>query len=247
MKLLKVLENDMCSPYQKFQFELGKLYHCDTFDESNKEYPDGFYAVDYNGLSYAYRKGTSIYKVEVSGRQKEFNPFKRRYENIEIIRKLEIDEIKAGLLKANETEGYNVYESVFPVNPFEIEPVMSIDRAVELMQQWASVVESIRDSVGDSVGDSVWDSVWASVWDSVWDSVWASVGAFVRDSVWDYFWAYLSSLFPNIKKWKYIEHEGGENPFQPAIDLWKAGYVSSFDSKTWRLHTKNGIVYEVKR
>ena len=74
---------------------------------------------------------------------------------------------------------------------------------------------------------------WDSVGDSVWDSVMDSVGA------------YLSSLFPNIKKWKYIDHEPEVNPFQSAIDLWHRGFVPSFDGKTWRLHSgKNAeIVY----
>jgi hypothetical protein len=59
--------------------------------------------------------------------------------------------------------------------------------------------------------------------------------------------AYISSLFPNVKEWKYIDHEAGINPFQPCIDLWLSGFVPSFDGKTWRLHSgKNAeIVYEM--
>jgi len=68
-------------------------------------------------------------------------------------------------------------------------------------------------------------------WASVWDSVWASVRA------------YVSSLFPNIREWKYINHEVGVNPFQSCIDLWKSGFVPSFDGKVWRLHTKDGIAW----
>jgi hypothetical protein len=58
--------------------------------------------------------------------------------------------------------------------------------------------------------------------------------------------AYISSFFPNIKKWKYVEHPEGENPFQPGIDLWKRGLVPSFDGKTWRLHsgTNAKVVFE---
>ena len=81
-----------------------------------------------------------------------------------------------------------------------------------------------------------WSSVWASVWASVWDSVWDSVGA------------YVSSLFPGITKWKYIDHPPGQNPFQPGIDLWKAGLVPSYDGEVWRLHAgeKAEVVYEWK-
>ena len=103
------------------------------------------------------------------------------------------------------------------------------------LKQWASV----RDSVRASVRDSVWDSVRASVRDSVWDSV--------GDSVWASVWAYISSFF-SLKKWKYIDHPKGENPFQPCIDLWESGLVPSFDGKTWRLHGVRGrILYEVAK
>ena len=77
---------------------------------------------------------------------------------------------------------------------------------------------------------------WASVRDSVWDSVWDSVG----DSVWDSVWAYAGSLF-------YIW--GAEYKYQLAVDLWKRGFVPSFDGETWRLHSgkKAEIVYEIKK
>ena len=65
-----------------------------------------------------------------------------------------------------------------------------------------------------------------------WASVRVSMGASVGDSV----WAYISSLFPNIKKWEYIDHAEGVNPFQAGIDLWHMGLVPTFDGKIWRLH-----------
>ena len=36
MKLYKVLKNDLKSPYQDFQFEIGKKYKCENFDEGNE-------------------------------------------------------------------------------------------------------------------------------------------------------------------------------------------------------------------
>ena len=112
---------------------------------------------------------------------------------------------------------------------------------------WASVGDSVGDSVRASVSDSVGDSVWDSVWASVRDSVGASVGDSVRDSVWDSVsdsvwdsvsdsvWAYIGGLFPNITTWKYAE-KLGRDPWRPLLTLWYAGYVPSFDGKTWRLH-----------
>ncbi len=250
MKLLKALNKDLTSPYRGFEYELGKKYVCDDFDTSYKECSAGFYAVDFNGLMCAINIGGqkhSVFEVEVGGRSKEFNQFKRRYEEITIVRELSDDEIKEGLLACEEKEGYRVYEACYPVHPFEVNP-MPLEDAKKLLQEWkkvwASVRASIWASVMDSVGTSVGDSVMASVGASVVDSVWASVRDSVGDSVWDSIWAYVSSLFPSIKKWEYINHKEGVNPFQSCIDLWKGGYVPSFDGKTWRLHTKAGIVWE---
>jgi hypothetical protein len=254
MKLYKVLNKDLTSPYQGFEFELGKKYVCDNFDTSDDECSNGFYAVDFNGLVYAINKDGkkhSVFEVEVGGRSKEFNQFKRRYEEITIVRELSDDEIKEGLLACEEKEGYRVCEACYPVHPFEVNP-MPLEDAKKLLEEWQKVWASVRASIWDSVWASIWASVWASVrasvmdsvgasvMDSVGDSVWASVRASVGDSV----WAYISSLFPNIKKWKYINHEDGVNPFQSCIDLWRGGYVPSFDGKTWRLHTKARIVWK---
>ena len=262
MKLYKVLHKDLTSPYQGFEFELGKTYVCDDFDTSDEECSNGFYAVGFNGLVCAINKDGkkhSVFEVEVGGRSKEFNQFKRRYEEITIVRELSDDEIKEGLLACEEKEGYKVCEACYPIHPFSVEPI-PLEDAKKLLQEWkkvwALIIASVRASVGALVGASIWDSVWASVRDSVWASIWASVGASIWDSVrdsvgasvgasiWDSVWAYVSSLFPNIKKWKYINHKEGVNPFKSCIDLWKGGYVPSFDGKTWRLHTKDGIVWE---
>jgi hypothetical protein len=254
MKLYKVLNKDLTSPYQGFQFELGKKYVCDDFDTSDYECSCGFYAVDFNGLVYALNlsgRKHSVFEVEVGGRSKEFNQFKRRYEEITIVRELPDDEIKTGLLACEEKEGYKVCEACYPVHPFEVNP-MPLEDAKKLLQEWKKVEDSVFDSVWISVGDSVWgsvfDSVWnsvkGSVWNSVWSSVWSSVEDSVGDSVGGSVRAYISSLFPNIKKWEHIDHEEGKNPFQSGIDLWKGGYVPSFNGKVWRLHTKDGIVWE---
>ena len=181
-------------------------------------------------------------------------------------------EIREACQGVREELGFDIERALFPVNPLKIEPSISIEEAKALSKHWHSVRHSVRgsvrdsarayagysvgDSVWDSVGDSVWDSVrgsvwysvWYSVWDSVWDSVRHSVRHSVRDSVWDSVRdsvrAYESSIYFGVTGWKGVDHKAGENPFQSAIDLWEAGYVSSFDGKTTRLHTKNGIAWE---
>jgi hypothetical protein len=114
------------------------------------------------------------------------------------------------------------------VNPLKLKAPEFNDEHKLSLKKWASV--------GASVGDSVWASVW--------DSVWASVGASVRDSV----GASVGSFFSLPREsWKYTEKiETNEYPFQSAVTLLKMGLVPSFDGKLWRLHSKNGIVWEGK-
>ena len=126
--------------------------------------------------------------------------------------------------------GWNYTEACNPFNPLSETQKVKPEH-LDLLKQWASVRASVRASVGASVRASVWASVGASVG----ASVWASVGDSVR--------GYIGSLFPSIKKWAY-----GEYPFQPAVDLWYAGFVPSYDGRMWRLHSgKNAqIVWEGK-
>ena len=111
---------------------------------------------------------------------------------------------------------------------------------------WSGIRASIWHGIGSSIYGKVWDNTYVDLKDyddSVADSwkgnyVWRSACANV--------WAYAGSLFPGIKRWKYIKHKEGEYPFQPIVDLWHRGFVVSFDGNTWRLHSgKNAkIVYK---
>jgi len=144
-------------------------------------------------------------------------------------------------LKPEELFKWNYREAANPTNPLKIIPPKITDEHIDLLKRWASVWasvwDSVRDSVGDSVGDPVGDSVRDSVWGSFRDSVWDSFRDSVWDSVGDPVWAYMGWIFKDcIKTWKYIKHIKGEYPFQPAVDLWFMGLVSSFDGKKWRLH-----------
>jgi hypothetical protein len=146
------------------------------------------------------------------------------------------------------------------INPFSIDPPEISEIHIELLRKWDSVRVSVRDSVWASVRASVRASVWVSVRDSVWASVRDSVKASVRDSVrvsvrvWDSVWAsawdsalaYISSFF-TLQEWKYTDAKNGINPFQSCIDLWEMGIVPSFDGNIWRLHTKNGIAFEISK
>jgi hypothetical protein len=161
---------------------------------------------------------------------------------------------------AAKLNGWNVKETFAPVNPLKIaKKKLPKKELLRLLESWAAVRESVlpsvwlsvRESVGETIGRSMWNAVWNSTWNSVRISVkdtvgtsvrylvgvavWVSVWRTVEDSVHDSVWAYISSLFPNIKVWKYAE-KLGPDPWRPLLTLWYAGYTPSFDGKTWRLH-----------
>ena len=158
--------------------------------------------------------------------------------------------------------GWKYTEACNPINPLKGRPEKVNQEQINSLHVWpslwASVWPSLWASVGGSVRQKVWPSVRASVMASLGQKVWPSVMASVRASVWQKVWpsvrasvwasvgAYVGSLFPKVGTWKYINHAEGEYPFQAAVDLWRAGFVPSYDYKTWRLHSgKNAsVVYE---
>ena len=121
-------------------------------------------------------------------------------------------------------------EAAQPVNPLLV-PIQAVtSEHLRWLAEWASVRDSVRYSVRDSVGASVRDSVGASVRYSVGDSV--------GDSV----WAYVGDIFsPVVPAW-----QDGRYPFASAVNLWRQGFVPSFDGKRWRLHAgpKAAVVHE---
>ena len=60
---------------------------------------------------------------------------------------------------------FNIKEAKKPVNLFKIVPPKIGKKQLRLLQNWASVWDSVGASVRASVGDSVWASVGASVGD----------------------------------------------------------------------------------
>jgi len=262
MKFVKVLDKDLCPPIQGGEpYEIGVWQHCENFNASPAECAPGFYVIPVSELIHYHRPwlGTKVLPAEIKGKSKIFSPAKQRYEYMKLDNPLSDEEIK-NLCREIEPElGYKLSEALYPVNPLLL-PKSSVTAAdIELLKQWSNVrnivMDSVRDSVLDSVWDSVWDSVRRSVMDSVWDSVMNSVMDSVMDSVWvsvrNSVWnsvrdsvmdsvrnsvgAYMGSLFPSINKWKYIDHEIGVYPFQPAVDLWYRGLFPVFDGKKWML------------
>ena len=256
MKRYKVLNKNLTSPFKSFEYQIGKWYKCDDFDEDeNNDCSRGYYATRIDGIPYSFSFKKSIYLVEVAGKSVEIDQYKMRYEKIKILKKCKKDDIIKRAKREEKRLGYKLSECIYPINPLEkTSKVSEID--IENLKKWASFRASFRASVGASVRNSIRASVGASVEASVRASFRASfrasVGASVWDSVWDSVrasvWAYISSLFPKIEKWKYIDHDIGINPYQPCIDLWHNNLVPSFDGRIWRLHAgkKAKIVYEME-
>jgi len=274
-KVLKVIDGRLISPfknhdYGKMSEVFGKKMVCENFDDSAyNECSKGFYATDIDGLIYSLNKhkDNRVFEVEAGGRSVIYDKYKQRFGEQTIVRMLPKTEVRKLIKEQSKKMDWDYYHACYPVNPLKINKPFDKDKALKLLKDWATVRYSVQASVRYSVRDSVWYSVWysmgASVWNSVRDSVWysvrASVGASVWNSVWYSVWtsveaslqgsvyAYISSLFPNIKKWKYIEHKEGVNPFQSSIDLWHMGLVPSFDGEVWRLHKgkKAEVVLEI--
>ena len=268
MKLYKILKKQgetYYSPFQSYRYGIlddfiGVEMVCEYFDDSNEECSNGFYATDLNGLIYTnLSQGKTVFEVEMSGRNIKFSDYKWRWEKQTFIREIPIEELKELVKVESDKMDWNYYEMLFPKNLFNL-PIQPVtDKHKKLLKEWDSVRNSVRGSVWDSVWDSVRDSVWDSVLDSVRNSVLDSVRGSVRgsvrvsfrdsfsDSISDHIYAYISSAFPKINKWKYINHEDSINPFQSGIDLWNDGVIAGFDGKTWKLYsgTNAEIVFEI--
>ena len=239
-KVLRVIDGRLISPFQDFDYGkmedvLGREMVCKEFDaDETMECARRFYATDIDGLIYTLNtyKDCRVFEVEMGGRSVIYNTYKQGFEKQTIIRMLPKSEVRELIREQSDKMDWDYYHACYPVNPLELDIPFNKDKALKLLKEWDSVRDSagyfVLTSVRVYVGTSVRDSVWASVCDSVRYSVQVSV----RDSL----CAYISSLFPNIKKWKYIEHKEGVNPFQSGIDLWNMGLVASYDCGIWRLH-----------
>jgi hypothetical protein len=254
MKLYKVLmhiDGKLFSPFQSYEYEPGREYICADFDPSlEKSCSHGYYATDIDGIIYSFYDlpECEVWECEVGGRRVEIDQFKRRYERIKLVRQVPLEEVRA-LAKAEEEKvGYKLSEALFPVNPLiDIKAGPVTDEEIILLREWANVCDSIENSIENSVCHSVYNSIWINTLDkvggSLWYGGWCRVWGYILDSgyicknnIEESIWAYISSFYPGIKKWKYIAHPEGKNPFQPCIDLWHRGFVPSFDGKIWRLY-----------
>jgi hypothetical protein len=237
---------------------IGKTVKVPAFDKEPQLCSDSVLhaCLDPNNCFVGAKIPCSVFKV--TGKPVVDDGSKCGFKELKVVEEIPQDRL-------DELFGWKYTEACNPLNPLAVKAPKVGPEVLKLLQNWDSVWDSVwasvrdsvwasvRDSVLASVRDSVLASVWASVWDSVWDSVWASVWDSVRASVWDSVraseHAYLGSLFPKIKKWKYMKHKAGVYPFQACVDLLRLGFIPSFNGKVWRLHAgpKALPVYEVTR
>ena len=230
-KVLRVVNGELISPYQNYNYGkledvLGKKMVCENFDDNeNEDCSIRFYATDIKGLIYSLNihKDNRVFEVKMGGRSVINSEYKQGFEEQTIIRMLSKSEVRKLIKEQSKAMDWDYYHACYPVNPLKIDKPFDKEKALKLLKEWDSVWASIWDSVWYSVNASVWNSVWASVEASVRHSVWDSVGDSVQDSVWDsvgdsvgdsvrysvrdFIYAYISSFFPNIKKWEGIEHK----------------------------------------
>jgi len=251
----KVLTDDCCSPYQGHQYEIGKWYEEPRIGEpGDSGCVCGLYAGPIESLLNrgVWRGNESVWRCEVDGKSAGDPPSKECWERLRVINRMTDKQVKALARRHHDRLGYNLVECLYPHDPRSQNPGEPGPDVIQLLREWASVRSSVWVSVGASVGVSVGYSMRVSVWNSVCvsvgDSVCDSVEDSMRGSVWDYTRAYVGSLFNGIKTWKYVDHEPGVYPFQSGADLWKMGYIPSYDGKKWRLHARPDmeVVWEEK-
>ena len=138
------------------------------------------------------------------------------------------------------------------INPLvDIEPQTIKAEDIEALRQWSTMwniaAGTLAQTASKQVGYGAFHDTWESVYNSIDDIFHRIYGErtmqdFLKDSgaVGAATHAYHSSFF---RLWG-----DGSNPFQPCIDLWKRGFVASFDWETWKLHSgPNGeVVFETQ-
>lgn len=161
--------------------------------------------------------------------------------------------------------GFDIEKALFPTNPFisNPEPTMALGDAICLLEEWVNtcdiieanykekingapcvwncVVDTIRPIVGNEVIISIVDNIILSL-----ESFISTKNSGTKDAI----QAYISTIFYDVEKWNFIDHEPGVNPFQPVIDLWEAGYIPAhrgISGSNWFLYagikTKHGNFY----
>jgi hypothetical protein len=126
----------------------------------------------------------------------------------------------------------------FLVNPFEIENSLS-DRDLDNFYQWARFISKSKLTLWAVVWHSIKEHCSSKEWETAWIQLQSYMGKSIEKSMTYVQWCldgeyahtaciagYVASFFPQVPN----------DEFKPAAELWKRGFVPSYDGTTWRLH-----------
>jgi len=269
MKLYKVLTKSMKGPFHSFQYEIGKTYHCFTFDSNpNIDCSYGFYATDVDGLIYSHKPNCRVFIAEVSGNHVEFDAYKRRYVNIRLVK--EIKDIKGLVRRYLKTHdlGYDYYNALFPKCPLKGKPKNPNEKDIKILHEWMKISHTVSFANNLNFSKKVYPLVRISVGYSM-EEAYKNIKRMItkiHDSynrtTFDYNWyihdtehsiddiidAYAGSLFTDPNRYKGREKRPFVYKFISGVYLWERGLIPSFDGKVWRLHSGKEckIVYSEK-
>ena len=245
----KKLNPDLTSPYQGYQWELGKEVEIGNFDTGSRDCSTRLYYLKLDQLLFCPAK--PIFEVKVGGQIKEFED-KSGCSKMTVLREVPKEEIlelvrNAGL---DQTLGFKYSESLFPINPFEIDPPPITEEIIAKLRQWIQVHNTtLCYAAGkkySAVDLSVWESLGESIHNLVLDAlhnVGVNIDFYVTEvdnSVTDIIEAYVK-VGLLLYKYKLCSIECG-------TDLWYQGLIPSYDGTTWRLHggPKAEVLFEME-
>lgn len=175
-----------------------------------------------------------------------------KYEYNPLTKWLMVDQINNkddAVLSRNKVQRLNFKKIMEPliikkaINPLNMKKQkIGIKGALRLLRKWVIVRDSIEGIIMDHLWRSTLSSIYCCIADAIATSVMDLITDFfkahikvydwehVQDSAFNFVWAYKTS-FLQIKC---------NYDLSPAIKLWEAGYVPSYDGTTWRLHGYNG-------
>ena len=134
---IKVLKEDMISPFQNMLYEIGKTYTAKDFNSDKKiSCATGLYATDIDGVPYSWNIHQRAFEAEVWGKEVLYDQYKQRFENMKLIRELSVEELVARAKREEPRLGYKLSEVINPVHPLLLPPKEVTDREVLWLKKW---------------------------------------------------------------------------------------------------------------
>ena len=244
-KTFVVYKDRLFSPFQNYEYGkmndiLGKKFCCEDFDESDEECSRGFYATDIDGLVYHYINSAKevVFEVEMSGKFKEFDQFKRRYEKMKIIRKIEKDMLQNIVKATSKTMDFNYYEAIFPIN-FKEQELAPFDSYIEKsLWEWDKLYKKMWPYIDGNAfkalskkNKAYFDLTYQRIWSVIYERLLDKVGSSKIESLVNITYSYTASLFYS-KEYKY----------KCIINLLNSGYLPIHNYKSWILYTGKEII-----